>query len=52
LKGFYTRQSGDSVKTATGEKLDIDDVSSEQLRIGARYSRLLTPSARFYVGAA
>ncbi|MDR0996774.1 MAG: autotransporter outer membrane beta-barrel domain-containing protein, partial [Zoogloeaceae bacterium] len=51
-KFFYTHQEGDSTTTDDGHRLKFDDVESQRLRIGGRYTHLIDASRNFYVGLA
>lgn len=51
-KYFWTRQEGDSVKLSTGDPIDFKDVDSNRLRLGSRFSYMVTEHIAPYIGAA
>ncbi|MCL1981014.1 MAG: autotransporter domain-containing protein [Proteobacteria bacterium] len=51
-KYFWTRQEGDAVRLSTGESVAFDDVNSQRLRVGARFSYALNKTISPYLGAA
>ena len=51
-KYFWTRQDGDSVKLSTGDPVKFDDIDSNRLRGGARFSYAVNEHVSPYVGAA
>lgn len=51
-KYFYTRQSGDTANLSSGETYNFDNVTSNRVRVGARWTRQYNTSHQVYAGAA
>lgn len=51
-KYFYTRQSGDTANLSSGETYNFDNVTSNRVRLGARWTRQYNTSHQVYAGAA
>ena len=51
-KYFWTRVQGDSFTLSTGERLKFEDVDSNRLRLGGRFSYAVNEYIAPYVGAA
>ena len=51
-KYFYTHQNGGSERLTSGDLYDFDDVDSQRLRVGARYTKQNGTGGSFYTGLA
>lgn len=49
---FYSHINDSSVKLSTGEVYDFDRTDYSKLRLGARYTRDLSPQSHYYAGLA
>jgi hypothetical protein len=52
LKYFYTQQEGDTTTLSTGDVVTFGDAESQRVRLGGRYSQVVTESIRPYLGLA
>lgn len=51
-KYFWTRQEGDSLRLSTGDPVKFEDVDSQRVRLGGRFSYDLNTYFSPYIGAA
>jgi hypothetical protein len=51
-QGIWTRQSGESARLSTGERLKFDEIDSKRLRIGTRYTHAMSGTLKAYAGIA
>ena len=49
---FYSHINDSSFNLSTGKVYDFDSTDSSRLRLGARYTRDLSPQSRYYAGLA
>ncbi|MDR1275006.1 MAG: autotransporter-associated beta strand repeat-containing protein, partial [Candidatus Accumulibacter sp.] len=51
-QGIWTRQSGESARLSTGERLKFQEIDSKRIRIGTRYTHAMSGTLKAYAGIA